>query len=400
MKSYPHIRRALSGRLWYVHPEKMNEIAAFLECKLAGGSTAPEALESIRATNRAAAARAKKATAGRGAIACIPVYGLLTHRGLADISGGSIGVSTNSISGALRQAIADPNVGSIVMDFDSPGGDVEGIDELASEIYQARKQKRITAVSDCLCASAAYYLASQCSEIIASPSSLTGSVGVYILHIDESAALDNAGVKITMVKYGENKGEGNSFEALADPARDHLQGLVDDYGRAFERAVARGRGITQSAVHSTFGQGRVFTAVQAVKVGMVDRVGTLDDAFATSALSTSSGRRAQFAASHPATPAAKKARALRFARMRHELLVAANGAVAAPGGDTKRALDGEDDCGCDCVPCDGGDCDACDCDSCECEGCGCDSAVAKLRAKKARALDFARMRHELAAARG
>ena len=107
-----------------------------------------------------------------------------------------MGISTNAISGALRQVIDDPGVGSIVLDIDSPGGDVDGIDELASEIYQARKQKPITAVSNCLCASAAYYLASQASEIIASPSSLTGSIGVYILHEDDSATLRRCGIKL------------------------------------------------------------------------------------------------------------------------------------------------------------------------------------------------------------
>ena len=105
------------------------------------------------------------------------------------------------------------------------------------------------------------------------------------------------------------------------------------------------------------------------------------------------------AGADPAT-AKKKAREAEFARMRHELAMAANGAVAAPSRGNKRALDGEDDCGCDCVPCDGGDCDACDCESCECEGCSCDSAMAKLKAKKARAAYFARMRRDLAAARG
>jgi hypothetical protein len=94
----------------------------------------------------------------------------------------------------------------------------------------------------------------------------------------------------------------------------------------------------------------------------------------------------------------KKGAETQFARMRHELFMAANGTVAAPNGKPKRAGDGDaDDCGCDCVRCDGGDCDNCSCDSCECEGCACDSAVAK--AEKARAAEFDRMRHELAIAR-
>jgi len=408
MKSYPQIRRALSGKLWYVHEQKMQEMLAFLEFKLDGGMTAPEALKSIRATNQAAATRARKATAGSGSIAVIPIYGMIMHRQMADISGGSVGTSTNAISAALRQVVDDPGVGTIVLDIDSPGGDVDGVDELASEIYQARKSKRIVAVSNCLCASAAYYVGSQASEIVVSPSSLTGSIGVYTMHEDDSAMLEAAGIKLELIKYGENKAEGNNLGPLTDPAREHLQELINTYGIAFEKAVARGRGVKQDLVHSKFGQGRVFDAKTAVRIGMADRVGTLADVLSSPALSTSErGRQARFAAmrrqlltagADPAT-AKKKAREAEFALMRHQLAMAKNGTLAAPNGDIKRAGDGDaDDCGCDCVPCDGGDCDNCSCDSCECEGCDCEMATAAAAKKKTRAAEFTRMRHQLAAA--
>lgn len=173
-------------------------------------------------------------------------------------------------------------------------------------------------------------------------------------------------------------------------SRAHLQELIDTYGIAFEKAVARGRGIKQDMVHAKFGQGRVFDAKTAVRIGMADRVGTLTDVLSTSALSSSArGRQAQFA-NAPATAAAKKRQA-EFDRMRLQLLEAGDCDVAKP--QRKRAGDGDsDDCGCDCVPCDGGDCDNCDCDSCECEGCGCDSAPAAAKRKA----EFARMRHQLA----
>lgn len=322
--SYSQIRRAMAGKLWYLHPEKMQEMLAILDYKLSGGTTAPEVLKPIRASSQAVA---RTQNGGQGAIAVIPIVGVICHRSMADMWGFSWGTSTQSLSMALRRAVDDPGVSSIVLDVDSPGGDVEGVDELASEIYAARKQKPITAVSNCLCASAAYYLASQATEIVVSPSSLTGSIGVYVMHADLSAALDNEGVKMTMIKYGDNKGEGNPYEALSDPAREHLQDLVTTYGRGFEKAVARGRGLRQDQVHDKFGQGRVFDAKTAVRLGMADRVGTLADVFA---LSTSArGRQAQFsemrrkliAAGGGASRAAaeKKTRELEFARMRHEI---------------------------------------------------------------------------------
>ena len=194
-------------------------------------------LKGIRASNQAAAARAQKARAGSGSIAVIPIYGMIMHRQMADISGGSVGTSTNAISAALRQVVDDPGVGSIVLDIDSPGGDVDGVDELASEIYAARKQKKITAVSNCLCASAAYYLASQASEIVVSPSSLTGSIGVYTMHEDDSAMHEAMGIKLELIKFGENKAEGNNL----GPLDRFRAGTSSGNGRHLRKGLRAGR---------------------------------------------------------------------------------------------------------------------------------------------------------------
>jgi capsid assembly protease len=271
------LRRALSGKLWFVHEQKFNEMLAFAELACSGGA----AFETMRAHFEACAefqaARARTVTAGAGAVAVVPLYGMLAHRG----SFWSMyfgGATVENLTDQLRQAVNDPLVSAIVLDVDSPGGDVEGIDELASEIYAARKQKPITAISNSLCASAAYYLASQASEIMVSPSSLTGSIGVYTAHEDDSKFLDDMGVKITLIKYGENKAEGNPYEPLSDPARDHMQDMVNTFGEMFDKAVARGRGMKAEDVHNKFGQGRVFDAKKAVAMGMADKVGTFDDA--------------------------------------------------------------------------------------------------------------------------
>jgi signal peptide peptidase SppA len=395
MKTYPHIRRALAGKLWYVHEQKMQEILAFLEIKLAGGSTAAEVLESIRASNQAAAARAQKANSGSGSIAVLPIYGMILHRQMADVSGGSIGTSCTVLSMALQQAMSDPGVGSIVLDIDSPGGDVDGVDELASEIYAARKQKKIIAVSNCLCASAAYYLASQASEIVVSPSSITGSIGVYTIHEDDSAMLEAAGIKLELIKFGENKAEGNNLGPLSDSARAHLQEMVDIYGNAFEKAVARGRVVKQDLVHSKFGQGRVFDAKTAVKLGLADRVGTLAEVLGQSASGKNVGNSRAVEEINISSVAGVTETITQPAAM-----------AELPAADVQDEPDNE--CMCDCVPCDGGDCDGCDCDACDCEGCDCASAVAKLKAKESakaeqelaavRARGFDRMRHELSQA--
>ncbi|MBS1803521.1 MAG: S49 family peptidase [Acidobacteria bacterium] len=288
MTQFASLRRAMNGRLWYVHEQKMHEIMAFLEMRLSGGHAAEETIAAIRAANEASELRAKSAAAaGGGTVAVIPVYGVIMHRPSMDLSGPG-GTSCTVLSRRIREAVNDPNISAIVMDVDSPGGDTDGVDELATEIYNARKQKKITAVSNCLMASAAYYLASQASEVVVSPSSMTGSIGVYCVHEDDSEMLTKLGVKLSLIKFGENKAEGNPYEPLTDVARGHLQEMVDTFGAMFERAVARGRNVSREEVHSKFGQGRVFDAKTAVKIGMADRVGTLDDVLSKYGVVTSS----------------------------------------------------------------------------------------------------------------
>lgn len=374
MKNYPHIRRALNSKLWFMHEAKMAEILAFFEMKLSGGSSPAELIAQIRAANEIQAARAKNVSAASsGAVAVIPVYGLIMHRGSGmDISGPG-GTSTESLSQQIRQAIADPNVKSIVLDVDSPGGDVDGVDELASEIYDARKQKKIIAVSNCLCASAAYYLASQASEMVASPSSLTGSIGVYTIHEDDSKFLDDHGVKMTMIKFGENKAEGNPYEPLTASAQEHLQEMVNTFGGMFEKAVARGRKISQDDVHKKFGQGRVFDAKQAVRLGMCDRVATLDQVLEGEGVSRRPG----------ASASAQAAEGRQYTREE----IAANfhakkSDVGDPDDDQNDSADDmPSDCACACAECKAGDCQACSHAECDCQGCMCDGAKAKRKTK-------------------
>lgn len=273
MKTLRDLRKAFTGRIWYMHEPAMHEMFAGA---LAIGA---DALASFRAHQELLAARPLSMGGNSGTVAVIPIHGMITHRG-SIFSFFMGGTSTEGLTQQVREAANDPNVSAIVLDIDSPGGDVDGVDELAAEIYAARKMKPITAVANCLCASAAYYLASQASEVYASPSSLTGSVGVYTVHEDDSEMLDQVGIKLTVIKFGENKAEGNPYEPLSASARAHLQEMIDAAGEQFEKAVARGRGLKQEEVHKKFGQGRVFGADKAVRLGMADKVGTLDDALA------------------------------------------------------------------------------------------------------------------------
>lgn len=278
MKTYSRILSAVYSTIWAIQPEKLQAILAFLELKAAGGAPSEDALTEIRAANVEAARKSASLAGTAGSVAVLPLYGLISHRTnvMADISGPG-GTSCQQFTKQFRQALNDPNCKAIVIDVDSPGGTVDGVAELAEEIYQARGKKQITAVSDCLMASAAYWIGSAATELVVSPSSMTGSIGVYTSHEDDSQCLEQYGVKVTLVSAGKYKTEGNPFEPLGDEARAAMQQFVDGYYDLFVKAVAKGRGVKADDVRNGFGQGRIVGATQAVKLGMADRVGTLDD---------------------------------------------------------------------------------------------------------------------------
>jgi signal peptide peptidase SppA len=205
------------------------------------------------------------------------IIGVISQRAsMADEMSGPGGTSIERLTSAFRSAVRDPNVSAIVLDIDSPGGGVYGVQELAEEIRGARGGKPIVAVANSLAASAAYWLASAADEVVVTPSGEIGSIGVYSAHEDLSQLLEKEGVKVTLIHAGEFKVEGNPFEPLTKEAVAAIQGRVDDYYKAFTTAVAKGRGVSVNDVRGGFGQGRVVGAKQAIDAGMADKIETLD----------------------------------------------------------------------------------------------------------------------------
>ena len=182
----------------------------------------------------------------------------------------------NQFTSAFRDALNNPGVRAIVFDVDSPGGGVDGVPELASEIAASRGQKKTIAVANTMAASAAYWIASAADELVVTPSGSVGSIGVFAAHEDISKALAAAGVNVSLISAGRYKTEGSPYGPLSDDARAHLQSQVDEFNGMFVRNVARGRNVTSARVSNGFGQGRMVMASAAVRTGMADRVETLD----------------------------------------------------------------------------------------------------------------------------
>lgn len=128
---------------------------------------------------------------------------------------------------ALADLLADKSVETIVVEFDTPGGGVDGLIEFAAELREARRRKSIIGVVNTMAASAGYWLAAQCTELIVTPSGETGSVGVFLVHSDFSAMNERIGYKPTYIGTPKYKAEGNPDTPLSDETRAFLQGQVE-----------------------------------------------------------------------------------------------------------------------------------------------------------------------------
>lgn len=271
---YARIIEYVASNLWAITDQKMAEIVEVLAFRASGQAFTAEEIQA-----RIGGGPEPAIPSRSGAVAVIPIRGTIAHRmgGMSEASGG---VSAESISMMLRAALADDSVGSIILDVDSPGGTVTGLQELAAEIRAAREQKRIVAVANGLMASAAYWLGSQATEVVSIPSGEVGSKGVVMPHKDLSAALEKEGIKVRVFRSSKHKWAGNPFEPLSDEQAAEIQERVDAAGAQFDKDVAAGRVVELSAVRAGFGEGRVLDAKAAKAAGLIDRIATMDETIA------------------------------------------------------------------------------------------------------------------------
>ena len=266
------IGRQFFSQPWAVIPETLQMMREVIEARINGLTIEPDTY----------AAPVTRSFSSSGAVAVLPLLGVMTPRaGLFQQLFG--GVSTQQWTSQLNAMIADPMISAIVLDVDSVGGNVGMITEAAAAMRAGRKKKKIYAVANGMMASAAYWIGSQASEIIITPSGRAGSIGVFAEHTDLSQAADSAGIRTTLISAGKFKTEGNPFEPLTDEATAELQRSVDRIYDRFVSDVAAGRGVRAAKVERDFGQGRLLDAEDALSAGLVDRIATLDETIAIAA---------------------------------------------------------------------------------------------------------------------
>lgn len=276
-----------NSHTWAVRPEVL-EILSDLHGTIASDLM----IEELQAVAQARSSSKAVVVQGNG-VAVIPLQGVITPTvSLIDLLFGGGGTGLLNFRSQLQAAAGSSDVKSIVLNIDSPGGAVDLVPEVAAEVRAVSEQKPVVAVANTLAASAAYWLASQAHEVVVTPSGAVGSIGVYNIHLDKSGLYEKAGVKPTIVRAGKYKVEANPSEPLSQDAQDHIQETVDDYYDMFTAAVASGRGVGQADVQNGYGEGRVLTSARAVKVGLADRVATLDQTVSRMASGRARVRRA------------------------------------------------------------------------------------------------------------
>jgi protease IV len=216
-------------------------------------------------------------------IALLDVTGLIidAHRpGLISPGENPLGRFTES----LRMAARDSDVRAVIIRINSPGGTVTASDAMHREIVHFKETTRkpvVISMAD-VAASGGYYVACAGDEIIAHPTTITGSIGVIIQTFNFAAGMGRIGIRADAITSGPNKAMGSPFEPMPPEHRELLQGLVDEFYAGFKAIVVASRprvGADADVLHWVT-DGRVVTGRQAAEVGLIDGLGDLRDAFA------------------------------------------------------------------------------------------------------------------------
>lgn len=257
---------------WAILPDRLDEIIAIYSTHLRGEKIDVSALE-VKLGKKLDNNREPYAIEGGTAV--IPVQGVIAKRMnlFTQVSGGT---SSQLLSQDLEAALNDPNVHSIVLAIDSPGGTVDGAQQFADQVRESRGRKPIIAHADGMMASAAYWAGSGADKVfIADNTTAVGSIGIVGRHVDYSEADKSKGIKVTEITAGKYKRIASEHEPLSQEGRDYLQSHVDHMYTVFVDDVAKNRGKSAETVLKDMADGRVFLGKQAVSAGLVDGVSTL-----------------------------------------------------------------------------------------------------------------------------
>jgi len=260
--------RIAASQPWLITPEYLETILS-----IAAGYGDVEALQS-KLGKPLENTRAVRAVDG---VAVVPIVGPIFRRAnlFTEISGAT---STQILATDIRAAVENPYIRGIVLELDTPGGEANGINELANQIREATRVKPVIAYAGGMMASAGYWLGAAASEIVADSTALIGSIGVVMSYNDTTKRDEKSDVR--RVDIVSSLSPDKRIDPNTDAGRAKVQAVVDSLAEVFVSSVARFRAVSTAKVLADFGQGGVMIGAQAKAAGMIDRISSLDSVIA------------------------------------------------------------------------------------------------------------------------
>lgn len=274
----PLLADRILNRPLLVHPDKAATILHVLEGRITLGS--PQSFPEMASNEAPPQPQILHVKDGA---AIITIDGSLVNRGAwlgaksGLVSYEGIGMQLDRVAARARSG----DVKALVIDMNSYGGEANGMSVIAAKIRNLRKSMHVVAVVNDVAASAGYGIVSAADEIVISPTSLVGSIGVVVMHLDRSAELDTKGVRPTLIHAGAKKVDGNPFGPLPENVRADMQKDVLAFYDQFLETVEAGRGKARlSAKKARETEADVFIGKDAIAAGLADRMASLDEVLA------------------------------------------------------------------------------------------------------------------------
>lgn len=270
--------------LWAIEPGHFQQLLATAESlDIKGHMAANEGTEPSAITSYAASGDDRDAAN----VAVINISGTMTKRGSSMSGAGSM----TRLRREVRMLADDASVDAIMLVIDSPGGTMAGTTDLGEAVADAAGKKHVVAFVEDLAASAAYWVASQATEVIANnKSARVGSIGVFIGTYDASAKAELEGIEAVVIKTGPLKGAGFPGAPITEEQRADWQALVDRQYVRFKAVIQSGRPMTAEQVEAA-ATGGVFDAEDAMRMGLIDRIQSFESTLASLQATLSSRKR-------------------------------------------------------------------------------------------------------------
>lgn len=206
-------------------------------------------------------------------VAVVPVHGVMVKRQLDAERFAHIEdlTSAERFERAVHHAATNPDVTTVVLDIDSPGGNVHGTADFVQAVERARQHARVVAFANDLCASGAYFLACAADAVAATPMASVGSIGVMVMLCDDSAMYQSEGARMIAVASGPHKATGGPGLVIGDEQLAPIQRSVDTTAATFFGYVADRRGLDSQRLAAVTG-GELFAAADAAELGLLDEL--------------------------------------------------------------------------------------------------------------------------------